>query len=74
MVGDPGFLDRGDDMLNPLNDAPVMDLWGYRRWPIRWPEVGAALPSPDSGWVTWLLHPREAVRTAGLADRLPACN
>jgi O-antigen ligase/tetratricopeptide (TPR) repeat protein len=75
MTGDFTFPGDPRDTLNPLNENGVLsaDAWGYRRAPINWPDSGVGLPNPGSGAAIWLLDPIVAVRNAGLAAELPAC-
>jgi O-antigen ligase len=75
MSGDFTFPGDPQQTLNPLNENGLFsaDAWGYRRYPILWPDSGVRLPRPGSGSVFWLLDPRGAVATAGLEHALPAC-
>jgi tetratricopeptide (TPR) repeat protein len=61
--------------LNPLNENSTWssDAWGYRRLPIAWPPSSSDLPSPQAGLIRWLARPKDAVASAGLQSRLPAC-
>jgi tetratricopeptide (TPR) repeat protein len=67
----------GSSPLNPLNTnvgrGASPDLWGYRRQPIDWPDLGQNLPSPAGGFVRWVGDPSAAVREAGLEDILQNC-
>lgn len=75
MMGVPEFVAGADGVRDPLDDAPGWaDTFGYRRRPAQWPLIGLELPSAESGSITWLLHPRDAVRAAGLTGRLPGCS
>ncbi|MGH2444894.1 MAG: O-antigen ligase family protein [Candidatus Limnocylindria bacterium] len=63
--------DSMSDTLNPLHqsDSPVpfgVDLWGYRRIPIAWPDYDFSLPDPGAGATRWLLDPASAGRMIGI--------
>jgi hypothetical protein len=59
-----------DGTLNPLNEG---FWWGYRRFPIFWPQAGVELPDWRAGVSRWMLAPWDAVAESGLEDRLPDC-
>ena len=61
--------------MNPLDENASLsaDRWGYRRYPITWPESDVKLPSIHAGASLWMFDPHAAVQAAGLGDRLPQC-
>jgi hypothetical protein len=77
MTSDLLLTDRLLRALNPLHEngirASNSDIWGYRRQPIDWPDLGPNLPSPAGGFVRWVGEPSAAMREAGIEDVLQNC-
>jgi O-antigen ligase len=77
MTGDTVLSDRTFPPLNPLDEngarGSSADTWGYRRFPIEWPDSRWHLPSPRSGFAHWHRDPGGAVREAELERILGGC-
>ena len=63
-------LSSVEGTLNPLNEG---FWWGYRRFPIFWPQTAIELPDWRAGVSRWMLAPWDAVAEAGLDAELPDC-